>query len=196
MFFNVNIDGKPFELKSSDALPTKFSFKAGIQKDGTIKMMIDNKEVASSKTTGVFKKDLDVPIRVGIDTRKGDEKVADYPDTLFALRANLTNAKLETLEAIAPAEEVVKADKIIMLGVIKDVMKYDKTLLTAKAGTTLQIILKNIDHMQHNFVLIKPGTSEKVGLEADKLAQSQAGSVAKLLYVPKMPEVLLSLIHI
>ena len=147
-------------------------------------------EVASSKTTGVFKKDLDVPLRVGIDTRKGDEKVADYPDTLFALRANLTNAKLETLEAIAPAEEVVKADKIIVLGVIKDVMKYDKTLLTAKAGTTLQIILKNIDHMQHNFVLIKPGTSEKVGLEADKLAQSQAGSLAKLLYVPKMPEVL------
>ena len=190
MFFTVNIDGKPFELKSSDALPTKFSFKAGIQKDGTIKMLIDNKEIASSKTTGVFKKDLDVPIRVGMDTRKGDEKVADYPDTLFALRANLTNAKLETLEAIAPAEEVVKADKIIVLGVIKDVMKYDKTLLTAKAGTTLQIILKNIDHMQHNFVLIKPGTSEKVGLEADKLAQSQAGSLAKLLYVPKMPEVL------
>jgi azurin len=161
-----------------------------MQKDGTLKLLIDNKEAADLATPGLFKQDLEVPIRVGIDNRRGDEKVADYPDTLFTLRANLTNCKLETLEPIVPAEVIAKADKIIVLGVIKDVMKYDKTLLTAKAGTTLQIILKNIDHMQHNFVLIKPNTSEKVGLEADKLAQSQAGSNAKLLYVPKMPEVL------
>lgn len=190
LYFSVNVNGTAFQLSSKEPLPTKFSFKAGMQKDGTLKLMIDNKEAAGLTTPGMFKQDLELPIRVGFDNRKGDEKVADYPDTLFTLRANLTNSKLETLEPIAPAEEMFKADKIIVLGVIKDVMKYDKTLLTAKAGTTLQILLKNVDHMQHNFVLIKPNTSEKVGLEADKLAQSQAGSNAKLLYVPKMPEVL------
>ncbi len=190
MYFCVNVDGKPFQITSSEAPPAKFSFKAGMQKDGTIKLIIDNKEVGTIKTIGLFKTDLEVPLRVGMDTRKGDEKVADYPDTLFTLRANLTNSKLETLESILPTEELTKPDKVILLGVIKDVMKYDKTILTAKAGTVLQIILKNIDHMQHNFVLIKPNTSEKVGLEADKLAQSQAGSTSRLLYVPKMSEVL------
>jgi azurin len=42
--------------------------------------------------------------------------------------------------------------------------------------------------MQHNFVLIKPKTTEKVGAAADKLAQDPDG--AKMNYVPKMSEVL------
>jgi uncharacterized protein len=72
-------------------------------------------------------------------------------------------------------------------------MKYDKTLLTAKAGTVIQIVLKNPDHMQHNFVLIKPNTTAKVGAEADKLVQNQGGQAsmnARLQYVPRIPEVL------
>ncbi|MEO5564929.1 MAG: plastocyanin/azurin family copper-binding protein, partial [Chitinophagaceae bacterium] len=65
-------------------------------------------------------------------------------------------------------------------------------LLTAKAGSILQIVMRNPDHMQHNFVLIKPKTTDKVGAAADKLAQGQtAGSVAtRMQYVPRMPEVL------
>ena len=79
-------------------------------------------------------------------------------------------------------------DKTIVLKVVKDVMKYDKILLTAKAGTTIQIVLENPDFMQHNLVLVKPKTMEKVGAAADRLAQDPNG--AKMNYVPKMPEVL------
>jgi azurin len=42
--------------------------------------------------------------------------------------------------------------------------------------------------MQHNLVIIKPKTLEKVGAAADKMATDPNG--AKLNYVPKMPEVL------
>lgn len=42
--------------------------------------------------------------------------------------------------------------------------------------------------MQHNFVLIKPNTSNKVGAVADELARG--GDGAKIHYVPKMPEVI------
>jgi uncharacterized protein len=46
--------------------------------------------------------------------------------------------------------------------------------------------------MQHNFVLIKPKTSDKVGAAADRLAKGepQAAMSARLQYVPRMPEVL------
>jgi azurin len=72
--------------------------------------------------------------------------------------------------------------------VLKDVMKFDKELLTAKAGTTIRIVLNNPDFMQHNFVLIKPKTSSKVGAVADALART--GDGAKIHYVPKMSEVI------
>jgi plastocyanin len=89
------------------------------------------------------------------------------------------------LEGIAPpAVATGKIDKTIILKVLKDVMKYDKQLITAKAGTTIQIVLQNPDFMQHNFVLIKPNTLEKVGAAADKLAQDPNG--AKMQYVPKI----------
>jgi azurin len=61
-------------------------------------------------------------------------------------------------------------------------------LITAKAGTTIQIVLQNPDFMQHNLVVIKPKTMEKVGAAADLLAQDPNG--AKMQYIPKMPEVI------
>ena len=81
----------------------------------------------------------------------------------------------------------MKVDKTIILRVVKDVMKYDQTLLTAKAGTVLRIDFRNPDFMQHNLLVLKPGTMNKVGEAADKLAQDPNGS--KMQYVPKMPEV-------
>ena len=77
---------------------------------------------------------------------------------------------------------------VINLKVVQNVMKFDKQLLTAKAGTTIQVIVENPDFMQHNFVLIKAKTLEKVGAAADKLAQDPNG--AKQQYVPKTPDVL------
>jgi azurin len=137
---------------------------------------------------------MNLPLRVGIDDRKGRDRVAEYPDSLFFLRGNLTNARLETLD-VSPAASSVKSTsakiaKTIVLKVVKDVMKFDKELITATAGTTIRLVLQNPDFMQHNLVLIRPKTTDKVGAAADKLAQDPNG--AKMNYVPKMPEVIVA----
>ncbi|HMJ70431.1 MAG TPA: PVC-type heme-binding CxxCH protein [Cyclobacteriaceae bacterium] len=190
LYYQVNQNGKSYQVVTSDPVPVKFTFKAGLQKDGTMRLFLNDKESVSAKVPGLFKKDLDVPLRVGLDLRKGSERIFNYPDTIFVLRASLTNAKLETLrEETTPAKaQNVKIDQVINLSTVKDVMKYDKTLVTAKAGSTIQIVLQNVDFMQHNLVLIKPNTMDKVGAAADQLAQDPNG--AQMAYVPRMPEVL------
>lgn len=188
MHFQVNQQGKSTIVVTSQALPSKFLFKAGLQKDGTMRLFINNKEEGSAKTAGLFNKEMEVPVRVGAETSMPKDKIGNYPDSTFLLRSNL-NVKLETLEGItSPVATVGKIDKIITVTIVKDVMKFDKQLITAKAGTTIQIVVQNPDFMQHNFVLIKPETLDKIGAAADRLAQDPLG--AKMNYVPKMPEVI------
>ncbi len=190
LHFIVNQGGKSASTTSPKELPAKFSYKAGLMKDGTAKLFVDNKEVASTRTSGLFKKELDLGLRVGLDNRKGTDRLGNYPDSVFVLRTGINNNKLETLEAqkSATPPPTGKVDKVIVLKVVKDVMKYDKQLITAKAGTTIQIQFENPDLMQHNLLLVKPGTLDKVGAAADKLAQDPNG--VKMNYVPKMPEIL------
>jgi azurin len=188
LYFRVNQAGKEYVIASKE-VPGKFAYKAGIQKDGTMRLAIDQKEVGSAKAAGLFKADLESPVRVGQDHLKGAARLTNYPDSVFNLRARMENIKLETLDGTkVVVAETGKVDKVIVLKVVKDVMKYDKQLLTAKAGTTIQIVFENPDFMQHNLLLIKPNTLNKVGAAADKLAQEPNG--AKMNYVPKMPEVL------
>ncbi len=194
LHFQVNQNGKVYQIVSSKELPDTFSFKAGLQKDGTMRLFIDKKEVGSAQSAGLFKKEMELPLRVGLDNRKGRDRLAEFPDSLFNLKANLANARLETLEGLTAASsagsKTAKIDKTIVLKVVKDVMKYDKILVTAQAGTTIQIVLQNPDFMQHNLVLIRPKTTDKVGAAADKLAQDPNG--AKMNYVPKLPEVIVA----
>ena len=189
MNFLVNQNGKAYTVSTPQALPAKFSFKAGLQKNGTLSLLIDNKEVGNAKAEGPFKKDPDGAVRVGFDNKTGDNKIGSYPDT-FRMRSNLANAKLEYLAPVTPmtAKGLGAVEKTIVLKVVRDVMKYDKTLVTAKAGSVVKIVFQNPDQMQHNVVVIKPSTIEKVGAAADKLASDPNGT--KMNYVPKMPEVL------
>ena len=76
------------------------------------------------------------------------------------------------------------------LGVVPDLMKYDRPEVTAKAGQQVQVIFKNKDHMQHNAVIIRPGTLEKVGALADALLTNPE-AVARN-YVPDSNDVLFS----
>jgi uncharacterized protein len=190
LWFQVNQAGKAYKVSTTEPLPPTFAFKAGLKKDGTMALFVNDKQAATTKSPGLFKKELTAPVRVGLDNLKGDQRLAEFPDSLFFLRGNLNNAKLETLAGTRPAAAPVTGAiaKTIVVKVVKDVMKFDKQLITAQAGTTIQVVIQNPDFMQHNFVLIKPKTLEKVGAAADKLAQDPNG--AKMQYVPKMPEVI------
>ena len=189
LHFTINQAGKPYTISTTAPLPDKFTIMAGLQKDGTMKLKIDGKEVGSMMTKGLISKELDLPLRVGMDMGKGNDKIAVYPDTFFLQRNTpFTLGKLEILNRSSTSAPTGPVDQVIELLVKKDVMKYETELLTAKAGSTIQIVLKNPDHMQHNLVLLKPNTSEKVGLAVDKLISDPNG--AKMSYVPQMPEVL------
>lgn len=192
LFYTVNQDGKTYTI-NSEALPAagKVSFRASLLKEGAMALYINQKQVANSLATGVFTKPINNVIRVGMEDKTGKDKIADYADT-FRLRGILTNAKMEvfipgSVKSNAAVDKPVVA-KVITIKVVKDVMKFDKELITAQAGTVVKIVFQNPDHMQHNFVLIKPKTMDKVGAAADKMAMD--GSGTKLNYVPRMPEVL------
>jgi azurin len=81
-------------------------------------------------------------------------------------------------------------DQTINISVIKNQMKYDVTEFTVKAGSTIKINFNNVDYMQHNLLILRPGSKERVGAAADKLAMEPNG--AEVNYVPKMYEVLFS----
>src|SRR3546814_20208028 len=61
-------------------------------------------------------------------------------------------------------------DQVIQLKTIVNQMKYDKEHLRLKAGSTVKIVFSNPDHMQHNLLILAPGSLQTVGTAADELA--------------------------
>jgi azurin len=119
------------------------------------------------------------------------------PEALSALRASLDKlgqAKLAVKSAewglgviAAPkAEEAV--DHTITLSVIKDILKFDKTELSAPAGKKIKLVFSNPDHMMHNWLLLKPGTTEAVGALADKMMTDPGAMAAD--YIPVSKDIL------
>ena len=88
------------------------------------------------------------------------------------------------VEAIRTAGEVQRVE----IGVIQNEMKYDISEFVVEAGKPVEIHFVNDDFMQHNLLITTPGSLEKVGQAADKMAMEADG--AEKQYVPDMPEVL------
>src|SRR6478736_1902845 len=59
-------------------------------------------------------------------------------------------------------------DVTLVVGTVPG-LKYDTTLLKAKAGACVRVVFKNNDDMLHNFVLVKPGRGNVVGQAAMEL---------------------------
>lgn len=88
------------------------------------------------------------------------------------------------------ADPKAKYDQLVQLRVVKEAMKYDQEKFTVKPGSTIKIELENPDFMQHNLLILQPGSLEKVGAAADQLAMDPTGAANQ--YVPNIPEVLAS----
>ncbi|WP_336514546.1 PVC-type heme-binding CxxCH protein [Pollutibacter soli] len=188
--FLVNQNGKSTQIATKDPLPQKFNAKAKLLNGGVMQILIDDKIAAEGKTKGLITADLAQGIRVGFDNKKGNERPGTYPED-FNFGGYINDASLELLApGGAAVADLGPAAQTILLRPIQNAMKFDKTKLSAKAGTVIEIVFDNIDFMQHNFLLLKPGSLEKVGAAADKLASDPNG--AEKQYVPAMPEVLYS----
>ncbi len=214
MNFVVKQAGTAYKAVTEKELPEKFDVMAKLLKDGRMSIEIDGSETAKGKAVSLFKEPLKEGVRVSQDVNSPD-KIGTYEGT-FAFAGNVQNPSLELQKsgketqvpaskanaakpetkttAAKPAAKTADADSktqkgtTISLKVVQNVLQYDKKMFTVKAGQKVTINFENPDFMQHNVVILKPGSREKVGAAADLMAADPKG--AEKSYVPRMPEVL------
>ncbi|MDF9798038.1 azurin [Catalinimonas alkaloidigena] len=80
--------------------------------------------------------------------------------------------------------------QVVQIRTVKNEMKYDLSEFVVKAGKPVKIVFENPDFMQHNLLIVQPGTLETVGAAADQLATDPQG--AEKNYIPELSEVLFS----
>ena len=144
--------------------PDRFFFKGELRRDASLELKTP---VASARKTG--------NASVAAVTR--DKNV----------RAVAPNSKPA---AKATAAKKAASAATINIKVVEHEMKFDKQSFTVKAGQKVTLNFSNPDFMQHNFVLIQPGTLEEVGKAADALARDPKG--AEKNYVPNTTQVIIA----
>ena len=77
--------------------------------------------------------------------------------------------------------------QIVRLKTVREEMRYDKKAFSVVAGKPVVIILENPDAMQHNLVVIKPKSTERVGKLADEMITAKNG--AEKNYVPESSDI-------
>ena len=192
----VKQNGQVYTAATTEPLPEKFDFESCLANNGEMLLFIDGKEAAKGKAPSLFTKPLADVIRVQRDVT-GDNSIGAYTGAYtnpFDFAGNVQNATLEvrqpTTDSRTAGDKTTLSDKatVLTIRVVEEQMKYDKKLFTVKAGLPVVLTLENPDIMQHNLVICKTGTLEKVGKAADVLARDMKG--AEKNYVPQMPEVL------
>ncbi len=92
--------------------------------------------------------------------------------------------------AASPAPASDGPAREIVLGVIPGIMKFDKEKLEAKPGEKLKIVFKNEkDPLQHNLMICKPGTVNKV-TDAANAAITNPDYMGKMQCFPNSPDIL------
>ena len=101
----------------------------------------------------------------------------ERPPSTIAKPSHTTTA--DTTEAPPSGETKV------VIGVVPTVMQYDKKEFSMKVGDKVSILFTNKGcPLQHNLVILKPGTDAKLGPAADKMIVADAvGAMAKA-YLP------------
>ncbi len=189
--------GKTYTATSAGALPKRFDMVARIAADGGMSILVDGKLVGKGKAPSLFANSLTYGLRTGRDVT--NENRISENEGEFRFQGNFQNATL-ALSRPASSEEGRTSSQTqgaargmsesvtVNIKVVKDIMQFDKKEITVKAGQKVILVLENPDGMQHNLVIIRPGTLEKVGAAADIMARDPKG--AEKHYVPQMPEVL------
>ena len=85
--------------------------------------------------------------------------------------------------------ELAKTHQVLKINAVEG-LKFDQPSLEAKADKPIAIIVANPDLLQHNFVLGKPGSLQRLGTAADKLIT--APNAIEIGYVPQTEEVIVA----
>ncbi len=148
---------------------------------------------------GFIGQDTDMQLKVGTRSfalagnwyYKIEREFPNRGSKIFTENRGIVQVLLENISTVNPTEVIRGTDAEFVsleLGVVINEMKYDKEILIVEQGTTIEITFKNQDFMQHNLLIIQPGTLEIVGAAADRLATSPEGADKQ--YIPELKEVL------
>ncbi len=106
--------------------------------------------------------------------------------------ATLITKLLGPAGAEAPKEETMadlaKTHQVVEIKAVPNSMKYDVATLNAKAGQPILIKFSNPDALQHNLIIGKPGTHEKLNAGSMKMMSAPDGQAKG--WVPDSPDVL------
>lgn len=136
----------------------------------------------------------------------GSKTVPLYGDWKYSVEQDFSEKQTDLFQGSSLAEVLLEnyEDKVALLAAavkdanakstviniktIQNEMKFDITEFEVTAGTQVEVVFMNNDFMQHNLLITQPGSKEKVGAAADKLAMDPKG--AENNYIPEMVEVL------
>ena len=78
----------------------------------------------------------------------------------------------------------------LAVNVVRGQMKFSLPSFTVKPSQRVKITFTNPDEMQHNLVVVKPGTLDAVGALADAMAKTP--DAAERNYIPPTPDVIVN----
>lgn len=194
--FRVNQKGNKSIIQSEKLTKPNFKVKTSLLADGKMLLFVDDVKVAEGKSLGLFPEKQDGFLLVGRasatkeSAQDSNGNAGEFPED-FNFTGILEDSRLIAMNKAVGAEgNTIEADKVLKIKAVVGEMKYDITNFSAKAGSNLKIIFENPDHMQHNMLILKPGSLERVGEAADKLA-TQSNAI-ELQYIPNSADVLFS----
>lgn len=131
---------------------------------------------------GVFIKMTDTVQKPMLDENRYMEEILETAKSGSLVKIS---GKVSSENPAAPTQKKARA---ILIEIVPEMMKFDTETFMVKAGEKILLELDNLDGMQHNLLIIKPGTLKKVGAAADAMLRDPRASEKH--YVPDMPEVL------
>lgn len=69
----------------------------------------------------------------------------------------------------SPEPKMVGDTLEVEIYTVKEQMRYDRTEFTVKAGTKVRLTLTNLDAMDHNLIMVEPGSAARVAIAAASL---------------------------
>ncbi len=192
--FTVNQHGQSVTAVSNGVLPDKFDLVTRLQANGTLEIRIDGTAAGTARAHGLFSAPLGPGLRSGEDLLAETAAIGSYQGG-FGLAGNFQNGNLELIRSGNNRNTSHSAGHqrdpdvtYIDLKAVPDMMEYDKKMVTVKAGSKVVLTLDNQDFMQHNLLLTRPGSLNRVGKAADDFLRDPKAMEKQ--YVPASPDIL------
>lgn len=110
---------------------------------------------------------------------------SDRPEAVRLAAARAINAVPESKR---PPEAAPYAARRVEIVCLPGQMKWDPKEFSVPAGVVLELVMRNDDTMQHNLLVIAPGSLSEIGVAADRMGETLEAKARG--YVPDSPKVL------